>query len=249
MAMIETGPEAFPGAKDYHRAAAPALPRSDLENRGFLGPPPPRDRHGGLVRLRVSPQGNPWPQIAACPLSRTPVGGLLERQSKKDPEDMVLEIFFAAMAAAAPVEDQVRCAELAFSRSVEQRNIEAFTAFVDEDARFTGGQTLRGKQEVSEAWGVFFTADGPTIRWAPDNIEVLDSGDLALSQGPFEMRVVDEQGQERVSTGRFFSVWRRDAGGRWTVVFDGGTPARPASGDPFADLDYDPAAVCENDPK
>lgn len=162
---------------------------------------------------------------------------------------MVFEIFFAAMAATTPLENEVRCAELAFSRSVRERNIEAFTAFVDEDARFTGGETLRGKQEVAAAWGVFFEADVPTIRWAPDSIEVLESGDLALSQGPFEMRLIDEQGEQRASTGRFFSVWRRDAGGHWTVIFDGGTPARPAEGDPFADLDYDPATVCEDSPK
>lgn len=162
---------------------------------------------------------------------------------------MLTGIFFAAMAAAGPVEDQVRCAELAFSRSVQEQNIQAFTEFVDEDARFTGGTTLKGKQAVSEGWQVFFESGGPTIRWAPDNIEVLDSGDLALSQGPFEMRMTGENGEEVVRTGRFFSVWRRADDGRWTVIFDGGTPARPADGDPFAALDYDPATVCGGEGK
>lgn len=160
---------------------------------------------------------------------------------------MLSGVLLAALGAVSPAQHQVQCAELAFSRSVQERDMGAFVSFLDADARFTGGQTLRGKQEVSEAWSVFFQEQGPTIRWAPDNIEVLDSGDLALSQGPFEMRVRDENGQESVQTGRFFSVWRLADDGRWNVVFDGGTPAHPAEGDPFVSLDYDPATVCVAD--
>lgn len=157
---------------------------------------------------------------------------------------MLAEFMLTVLAAAGPAKEQVMCAELAFSRSVENQDMAAFVEFVDEDARFTGGETLRGRQAVSEAWSVFFAADGPRIRWAPDNIEVLQDGRLALSQGPFEMRTRGENGEELVSTGRFFSVWQMAEDGRWTVVFDGGTPPRPADGDPFARLGYDPAAVC-----
>jgi ketosteroid isomerase-like protein len=160
---------------------------------------------------------------------------------------MLTGLFFAAIAVTGSVEDQVRCAELAFSRSVQEQNIEAFTAMVDEDARFTGGETLRGKQEIADGWTPFFQTDAPRFRWAPDNIEVLETGDLALSQGPWEMILVGESGEDVVRTGRFFSVWRRDENGRWSVIFDGGTPPRPADGDPFASLDYDPATVCTDD--
>ncbi len=158
---------------------------------------------------------------------------------------MLPEIVLAAAALTGTVEYQVQCAELAFSRSVQEHDIEDFVAFVDEDARFTGSATLKGKEEVAAGWGPFFQPDGPSIRWAPDSVEVLESGDLALSQGPFEMHLTSDSGEDVVRTGRFFSVWRRDDDGRWTVVFDGGTPARPADGDPFASLDYDPATICE----
>jgi len=49
-------------------------------------------------------------------------------------------------------------------------------------------------------------------------VEVLDSGDLALSSGP----VVSPAGE---TVGRFNSVWRKDPDGRWLVVFDKGCAA------------------------
>ena len=44
---------------------------------------------------------------------------------------------------------------------------------------------------------------------------MLDSGTLAISSGP----VMDPQGKV---VGTFNSIWRRDADGRWRVVFDKG---------------------------
>jgi ketosteroid isomerase-like protein len=160
---------------------------------------------------------------------------------------MLTSLLLTTLALAGSAEDQVRCAELAFSRSAEQRDLAAFESFLDPDARFTGAETLRGAAAVVAGWRPFLEPGGPSIEWAPDTIEVLASGDLALSQGPFRIRMADEAGREIVSTGRFFSVWRRADDGTWKVVFDGGSPARPEESDPFEALDYDRRAVCSSD--
>jgi len=59
MGMNGAGPGAFPGAKDYHRRAAPALPRNDPDSRGFIGPAPPGiDRMvwcGSAYRRKATP--------------------------------------------------------------------------------------------------------------------------------------------------------------------------------------------------
>lgn len=52
--------------------------------------------------------------------------------------------------------------------------------------------------------------------WHPDVVEVLDSGELALSSGPVRLA----SGAE---AGRFNSIWRKDADGQWRVVFDKGS--------------------------
>lgn len=61
---------------------------------------------------------------------------------------------------------------------------------------------------------------GKPVPWAPDQVEVLASGTLALSTGP----VHDTSGKV---IGRFNSVWRLESDGLWRVVFDKGSPPGP----------------------
>lgn len=128
-----------------------------------------------------------------------------------------------------PMQDavmEVQCRELAFSAAAEQRDGDVFETFIHADARFVSAQNHRGPDQVRAAWEPFFEPGGAAIRWWPDNIQVLESGDLALSQGPYEIRSVAE-GETQVRHGRFQSVWRRDADAVWWVVFDSGGPSQP----------------------
>jgi uncharacterized protein (TIGR02246 family) len=131
----------------------------------------------------------------------------------------------AAPASAGP-EDDVRCREIGFSKSVETRDHELFASFIDPDARFIGGAVNRGRDAVAEAWKVFFSGELPTIQWRPQFVEVLESGDLALSRGPYRVLDRNDDGEIEEAWGTFNSVWRRNADGEWLVVFDAGSPAR-----------------------
>jgi len=135
--------------------------------------------------------------------------------------------FFAASAFADPAAD-VRCREIAFSKSVETRDADLFASFIDADARFVGNSVLHGPAAIAEAWGVFFSADGPSILWRPQFVEVLDEGTLALTRGPYRMLSKDEQGVESENWGTFNSVWRLHEDGQWRVVFDAGSPSSEA---------------------
>ena len=90
---------------------------------------------------------------------------------------------------------------------------------------------LRGVEAVAEAWAVFFTADGPSIKWRPEIVEVLENGTLALSRGPYRVIGVDADGNAVESWGTFNSVWRLHDDGQWRVVFDAGSPAAAEPGD------------------
>lgn len=141
---------------------------------------------------------------------------------------MILDaiLIFAAMAVSeAELRQQVICAETGFSRAAEANDPEAFIAFVDPDARFVAGRVARGKEAIAEAWSVLLSADGPSIRWRPAVVEVVDDGTLALSRGPYRIVAVDEEGERVESWGHFNSVWRRDQDGEWKVLFDAGGDA------------------------
>src|SRR5262249_60393260 len=66
-------------------------------------------------------------------------------------------------------------------------------------------------------WQRFYDGADAPFSWEPETTEVLASGTLGLTSGP----VRDRQGKR---TGTFNSVWRREAGGAWKIVFDKGCP-------------------------
>ncbi len=120
----------------------------------------------------------------------------------------------------------VIAAERAFAKSMANRNVEAFAGWLSEEAIFfTGPTPLRGKAAVLGWWSRYFASKEAPFSWEPDQVEVVSSGTLALSTGP----VRDPAGNV---TGRFNSIWRLEAPGRWRVVFDKGS-ASPAPSKPL----------------
>ena len=112
---------------------------------------------------------------------------------------------------------QVRATEEGFARAMADRDVDAFASHVADEAVFVGRQVLRGREAVVDGWRPYFEGDVAPFSWAPESVEVLDSGALALSSGP----VFDPDGNR---IGTFNSVWRREADGQWRVVFDKGCP-------------------------
>ena len=111
---------------------------------------------------------------------------------------------------------QVADTERAFAKTMAERNFAAFNSFLsDETIFFSGAQPRRGKQAVSAVWQKFFQQPEAPFSWTPDRVEVLDSGNLALSTGP----VHDPSGK---LIGRFTSIWRLEAPDTWRIVFDQG---------------------------
>ena len=114
---------------------------------------------------------------------------------------------------------QVADTERAFANTMSQRDFAGFVSFLAEETIFFSGDTpLRGKQTVAETWKPYYEGDDAPFAWEPENVQVLDSGSLALSSGP----VYDPQGK-RVAT--FNSVWRLEPDGQWKIVFDKGCDA------------------------
>ena len=133
-----------------------------------------------------------------------------------------LALHGGGVAASDELVDAVRCSEIGFSLSVEEKNLDAFTAYVASDARFVAGRVLRGREEVVEGWKPFFAEEGPRLSWRPAIIEVLATKDLALSRGPYRSESTSESGETMVAWGTFNSVWQRQANGQWQVLFDAG---------------------------
>jgi ketosteroid isomerase-like protein len=112
---------------------------------------------------------------------------------------------------------KVRAREAAFAKAMADRDHAAFATFVSEEAVFAGRTVLRGREAVASGWKAYFEGAKAPFSWAPDRVEVLSSGTLAISTGP----VFDPEGKR---SGTFTSTWRLEKDGEWRVVLDSGCP-------------------------
>jgi ketosteroid isomerase-like protein len=114
---------------------------------------------------------------------------------------------------------QVRAREIAFAKTMADRDHAAFATFVSEEAVFMDREGARhGRKAVAEGWKPLFEKPKAPFSWAPERVEVISSGTLAISTGP----VLDPEGKR---VGTFNSTWRREKDGEWRVVLDIGCPA------------------------
>ncbi|HSI52354.1 MAG: DUF4440 domain-containing protein [Ramlibacter sp.] len=111
---------------------------------------------------------------------------------------------------------QVMATERAFAKTMADRDLRAFGTFLADDTVFFSGPTpLRGKQQVIDFWSRFYAKPEAPFSWVPEEVEVLEAGDLALSAGP----VYNPAGK---LVARFTSIWRREPSGEWRIIFDKG---------------------------
>ena len=76
--------------------------------------------------------------------------------------------------------EQVIAAELAFAKTMADRDHAAFSSFISDEAVFiSGGKPVRGKQAIAADWKKFYDSQSAPFSWKPDLVEVLPSGKLA----------------------------------------------------------------------
>ena len=118
----------------------------------------------------------------------------------------------------AKLASQVRATEIAFAKTLADRDVKKFTSMIAPDVIWLADVPLRGPAQVLTRWQKFFDAPQAPFSWAPEIVEVQDGGKLALSTGP----VLNPDGK-RVAT--YTSIWRREDSGEWRIIFDSGSPA------------------------
>ncbi|MES2130123.1 MAG: nuclear transport factor 2 family protein [Pseudomonadota bacterium] len=128
-------------------------------------------------------------------------------------------LVLSSAGAATPAEEwkkQVADTERAFAATMKARDHAAFASFLADDTVFFSGPVpLHGKAAVAAFWKKLYDKPQAPFSWEPDEVEVLDSGQLAISGGP----VYDENGK---LFARFSSIWRQESPGKWRIIFDRG---------------------------
>ena len=123
----------------------------------------------------------------------------------------------AANKSLAELTEQVRATEIAFAKTLADRDVKTFTSMIAPDVIWLADKPLHGPAEVLTNWQRFFDAPTAPFSWAPEIVEVQQGGKLALSTGP----VINGEGKR---VGTYTSIWRREKSGKWLIIFDRGCP-------------------------
>ena len=119
--------------------------------------------------------------------------------------------------------------EDAFCAMAKDRGIlAAFEYFAAPDVAFvdTDPSKLRGLAAVRERMGP--DQPGVSVNWSAMFTDVSDDGTLGYNWGRYEWRSPGPDGKERVRTGFFLTIWKRQPDGTWRYVMDNGAADKPA---------------------
>jgi len=116
---------------------------------------------------------------------------------------------------------EIMAADLAFSDSAARSVSNAFAMFASVDAAKSGKEAayIYGKEAIRE---LFEPPPPAGLKWEPEIGSAARSGDFGFTVGAAGPRTVDANAPARnpATAGHYFTIWRRDAEGRWRYVID-----------------------------
>jgi len=146
-----------------------------------------------------------------------------------------VSMMLASQAGAAPnpgLADGVRAADQALAKTgCIDKDLDAFVASWEPtgSVMVVNSPVATGTEAVRAVFAPFFALPGFHCGWEPTKVEVARSGELAYSTGSYTTGYTDPQGKAVEDRGSYLTVWRKDAGGKWRVVFDTFASALPAA--------------------
>jgi ketosteroid isomerase-like protein len=121
--------------------------------------------------------------------------------------------------------------EAKFAKDVAARGGEAFANWFADDgvALGNGAAPLIGKVAIarSAAW----SPKAYQLTWTPTDGLMGPSGDMGYTWGHYEGHSKDANGNPVITSGRYMTIWRKQADGNWKVVLDAGSTEPAGSGD------------------
>ena len=128
-------------------------------------------------------------------------------------------------------EAAVRQTDKDWSKAAQSKKVDDWVAFYTDDAVILPRNEPKatGKDNISKEIGALLSAPGIAISWDPVQVEVARSGDLAYTQGAYELTMTGPKGQPVTDHGKTTEIWKKQADGRWKCTVDMWSSDLPAT--------------------
>lgn len=142
-------------------------------------------------------------QLAILPLLALPCGCVTDAATRK-----------------LTLEDELMDADRAFARDVQQRRLEGWIEAFDEHGSQVDdrGVPVTGHAAIRAYMQAAFADTGFELRWEPVEASVPEGGKLGFVWGRWTLRSAPADEVR----GHYLDIWKRDASGRWKLLFDVG---------------------------
>jgi len=121
--------------------------------------------------------------------------------------------------------------EARFAKDVLERGGAAFADWFAEDGVALGNGAQPNIGRVAIAKSANWDPKVYQLTWTPTDALMGPSGDMGYTWGHFEGHSKDANGNPVTTTGRYMTIWRKEANGQWKVVLDAGANEPVAAGD------------------
>jgi ketosteroid isomerase-like protein len=134
---------------------------------------------------------------------------------------------------AAADEAAVRQTDDNWSKAAQSKKLDDWMAFYSDDAIVLppNEQKVDSKEGIRKEIGTLLGAPGLSLHWTPTKVEVAGSGDLAYTQGSYELTMNDAHGKPATDHGKTLEIWKKQTDGSWKCIADmwsSNLPAPPA---------------------
>jgi ketosteroid isomerase-like protein len=113
--------------------------------------------------------------------------------------------------------------EARFAKDVAERGGAGFADWFAEDGVALGNGTAPVVGRVAIARSAAWSPKDYQLTWTPTDAAMGPSGDMGYTWGHFEGHSKDANGNPVTTTGRYITVWRKQANGNWKVALDAGS--------------------------
>jgi ketosteroid isomerase-like protein len=118
-----------------------------------------------------------------------------------------------------------------FAQAVATGGGKAFSSWFADDAVTlnNGRPAVLGRASIAAAAN--WDPKVYQLTWVPQGAQMGPSNDMGFTWGHYEGRSTDKNGQPVVTSGRYFTVWKKLPDGNWKVALDASSDDAPAAGE------------------
>jgi ketosteroid isomerase-like protein len=119
-------------------------------------------------------------------------------------------------------EAAVRQTDDNWSKAAQSKKVDDWVAYYSDDAVVLPPNEAKttGKDGIRKEIGALLGMPGLSLSWSPEKVEVSRSGDLAYTQGAYQLSGTDAKGKPMTDHGKTLEIWKKQADGSWKCIAD-----------------------------